>query len=237
MEHKKIVISLGGSLLSDNFTYKHIACYVAVFEKLHRDGYNVIVTVGGGKTARQYIDILSGKKFSSSKEKHIKCDMIAVAVTHCNALLLKYLTDDKMVYPKIPKSNFAIRSAIKEQQKNGCIIYCGGTHPNQSTDGVASFCALTSGANLIVNATNIDGVYTKNPKEHKDAKKTEKLSFNEFKKIISLNAQTPGKYALFDLWAIPRLKRKKIRLIVLDGREPENILRAVEGESIGTEVS
>ncbi|MCK5040008.1 MAG: UMP kinase [Candidatus Aenigmarchaeota archaeon] len=237
MDNKKIVISLGGSLLSDDFTYQHIAEYVTVFEKLYDEGYSLTVTVGGGRSARKYIDILSQKQMKEKKEKHIKCDMIAVSVTHSNALLLKYMTDDKKTYPKIPKSNFAIKTAIKTQQKTNNIIYCGGTKPFQSTDGVASFCALNSGAELIINATNIDGVYDKNPKEDSNAKKIDKLSYEEFRKIIAPNPQSPGKYALFDLKAIPLLENQKIKLVILDGRDPQNILKAVKGNKSGSLIS
>ena len=234
---KKLVISLGGSLLSNDFNYSSIVKYANLFEKLHNDGYDLIVTVGGGKLARKYIDVCSGIKNKSQKQKNWNCDLIAISITHSNALLLKLLTDEKIAYSKIPKTEFSIKSAIKKQQKTHKIIYCGGTKPNQSTDSTAVYCAKISATNLIINATNIDGVYNKNPKKFNDAKKINKLSYSEFEKIVLNNSQTPGKYALFDAKPIKILKKNKIKLIVLDGRKSENILNAIQGENIGSLIS
>jgi uridylate kinase len=83
----------------------------------------------------------------------------------------------------------------------------------------------------------VDGVYDKNPEKHSDAVKLERITFSLLERIILDNAkQTPGEYGLFDLKAVRRAKKLKIPVIFIDGTDPEEILRAVEGTQGGTEV-
>ena len=90
-------------------------------------------------------------------------------------------------------------------------------------------------ADIIINATDIDGVYTKNPRKHPDAEKIRELSYNRFEEIIKENTrQAPGEYGLFDLKGVKKAKKAGIPLIIIDGTDPDEIIQAVEGTHNGS---
>jgi uridylate kinase len=83
----------------------------------------------------------------------------------------------------------------------------------------------------------VDGVYDKNPSKHPDAVKLDRITFARLEKIILENTeQAPGEYGLFDLKAVRRAKKLKVPLVFIDGSDPDEIMRAVEGGHGGTEV-
>jgi uridylate kinase len=109
--------------------------------------------------------------------------------------------------------------------------------PGSSTDYRAVLFAGAANADLIINASDVTGVYDKNPDVHANAVKLDRITFSQLEKIILENTeQTPGKYGLFDLKAVRRAKKLKIPLIFIDGNDPEEIVKAIEGGHQGTEV-
>ena len=94
---------------------------------------------------------------------------------------------------------------------NRNITIMGGTSPGQSTDAVAALMAEYIDADLFINATNVDGVYDKNPKEHKDAKLYKELSSEALIRLLSENSAKAGKYELMDFVAAQIVHRSKIR--------------------------
>jgi len=222
----KIVISLGGSLLTKELTPENFKNYADVLKRLKKKGHKLIVVCGGGKVCREYRDI--AKKFKASNEL---LDWIGIQATHLNALtLIAALGED--AYP------FSLRT-VEEVKKNfdDKILVCGGNLPGCSTDYDAALFAEAVEADLLINATDIDGVYSSDPKKDPNAKKFDKLSYDEFEKIMLKNPQTPGEYRFFDLKATRLIKRGKIKTIFVDGRAPEEIIRAVEGKHHGSVVS
>ena len=222
----KIVISLGGSLLTKELTPENFKNYADVLKRLKKKGHKLIVVCGGGKVCREYRDI--AKKFKASNEL---LDWIGIQATHLNALtLIAALGED--AYP------FSLRT-VEEVKKNfdDKILVCGGNLPGCSTDYDAALFAEAVEADLLINATDIDGVYSSDPKKDPNAKKFDKLSYDEFEKIMLKNPQTPGEYRFFDLKATRLIKRGKIKTIFVDGRDPEEIIRAVEGKHHGSVVS
>jgi len=75
----------------------------------------------------------------------------------------------------------------------------------------------------VVNATDVDGVYTRNPRLHGDAVKLERLTYGELEDIVRENTQYPGEYGLFDLKGVRRLAKLGIPLVVVDGRDPRGV--------------
>jgi uridylate kinase len=122
-----------------------------------------------------------------------------------------------------------VRRALNEK-----ILVCGGNLPGCSTDYDAALFAEALRADLLINATNIDGVYSSDPKKDPKAKKFDRLSYGEFERIISKNPQLPGGYGLFDLKGVEIIRRARIKMVVIDGTDPEEIVRAVEGRHSGT---
>jgi uridylate kinase len=85
-------------------------------------------------------------------------------------------------------------------------------------------------ADIFVNASNVDAVYDKNPREHRNAKPYAEINITELIKIISAESMEAGKYPLLDYTAARVIQRSGIRTIVLDGRDIGNMRDAVEGK-------
>ena len=223
----KIVISLGGSLLTSDFSAKNIQKYASEILSIAKK-HKIIVVIGGGKIARQYINIADNLNVDDYKK-----DYVAIKLTIANAALFAAGLRDK-ANQEIKTTDLEISEQFKNSKK---IIICGGTVPGQSTDGVAANLAKKIKADLMINATNINGVYDKNPTEFKDAKKIDKLDYDNFLSILKNNEQAPGKYGLCDYGAVEILQKEKIPLIVIDGRDPKEISNAIDGTHHGSIVS
>jgi len=90
---------------------------------------------------------------------------------------------------------------------------------------------------LLVKGTDQDGVYNKDPREHADAVKLDNLSFDDLGNVFSESKHKAGIHQIIDPEAIKIMKRERMKLIVVNGFKPENILAAVNGESVGTVVN
>ena len=225
----KIVIKLGGSLIQDpngEINLSLVKQYGVVLKKLWSEGNIAHVVVGGGKTARIYISALRDLGASEAI-----CDEIGIMASRLNArVLIAALNDD--TYPE-PVKNF--RDALKVSNI-GKVIVMGGTQAGQSTNAVAALLAEFLNADLLINATNVEGVYSKSPKKDPKAKLLKEVTPKQLANILRSESAEAGKYALFDALAIKIVERSHIPTKIIDGRNPENIIRAVRGEPIGTNI-
>ena len=231
----KVAISLGGSLLTGKSDDKFVKLdparfskYAQVIRGLHEEGHQLMVVCGGGKPARYFIDI--AKIIGASPEV---LDYLGIKSSHINALLfmaaLGNIAEQPTVY-ETPGERFDGREPGK--------VWIGGGHkPSTSTDYRTVAFAEAMGADLVINATDIDGVYDKNPKTHPDAKKLPELTFEQLETIIKDNTrQAPGEYGLFDLAAVKKSLETKIPVAIIDGTDPQEITRAVNGSHSGSTV-
>jgi len=232
----RIVISIGGSLLtkdteltSPDSYVKNFTSYVDVVKKLKRDGHELVVVCGGGTPARLFQAI--GRKFTNDLET---LDRMGIIATDLNAYLFVAVLGN-LAYKIVLKDPDDVERVFKKTGGKKIII-CSGWEPGCSTDLDAALHAGKMSADLLINATNIDGVYTADPKKDTKAKKLDKIDYKKFREIISAVPQTPGEYRLFDLKAIDILEKKKIKLIIIDGKDSKEILRAAQGNHSGTVV-
>lgn len=224
----RIVLSLGGSLLTGVFSSDNFIRYAEVIKAISDKGHKLIVVVGGGKIARDYIDLADGFNASDFDK-----DYVAIKLTWANAALFSSALGD---YAET-KINISYDDIAEQFNSTDKVVVCGGIAPGQSTDGVSSKLARAIGADMVINATNVPGVYDSDPRENISAKKFDNLTFDEFRKIISKNEQAPGKYGLFDLAGIDILQDENIDLVVIDATNPREILQTVNGEQKGTLIS
>lgn len=221
----KIVLSLGGSLLTKELTADNFKKYANVILKLKKGGHQLVVVIGGGTTCRLYQGIAKDNGADS-----VLLDRIGVAATHLNGLALAgCLGEDS--FPTTFRKPEEVKQNFGEK-----IVICGGDLPGHSTDYDAVLFAETIKADLIINATNVDGVYEKDPKKYPKAKKLKKLTFKSFEEIIAQNVQKPGEYRLFDLEGARLLRKIKIKMVIIGGNDPAEIVKAVEGKHNGTVV-
>lgn len=210
-------------MLTRSLTPRNFGKYVKVLKKLKAEGHKLVVICGGGRVCRIYQRI--AKAFGAS---NVLLDEIGIKATHLNAMtLIACLGND--AYPKVLKTPKEVKRLLGKK-----ILVCGGNLPGCSTDYDAALFAEEISADLLINATDVDGVYSSDPKKDPNARKFERLSYKRFRKVLSKLEQAPGKYALFDLKAVDIIERAGIKTIILDGRDPRNILKAVEGKRVGT---
>jgi len=224
----KIVISLGGSVLTKELSAGYFKKYIDVVKKLS-EKHRIIIVIGGGKVCREYQKI--GKELGAGVEER---DLIGIVATHLNAsTFASGLGNNGYLVKWKP-----LKSTIKEIKKNfgRKIIVCGGYDVGTSSDYDAAYFAKLVKADLLVNASNVGGVYSEDPKINLNAVKFDKLTHGEFLRIIQRNVQTPGEYRLFDLKAAQLIKKFEIKTILIDGNDPEEVIRAVEGGHSGTVV-
>ena len=222
----KVSISLGGSLLTRETTPDNYMRYARVLKELKDEGHQLVVVCGGGRTAREFISIAQGLGANDRLK-----DRLGILATHVNALLL--------IAALGPDADPHVHRRRSEIKRNlGDRILVGGGHlPNSSTDYRAVLFAEAMGADLVVNATDVDGVYDKNPEKYPDAVKLDRITFSRLEEIILESAkQMPGEYGLFDLKAVKLVKRLRIPMVFVDGTDPEEIIRAIDGGHSGTEI-
>jgi uridylate kinase len=204
---------------------------------LWKAGHKVAVVCGGGKTCRDYRDVAK-----ACKADWRLLDWIGVMATHLNASTFAAVLTS-CGYPAVAKKVHWIQpksehSAVSEFKKyfGKHLVVGAGYEPGHSTDYDSAIFAASVKADLLINASNIDGVYTADPKKDPSARKLPRLTYDEFIRILSQNEQSPGEYRLFDLGAAKAIKKAKIKTILVDGRDPEEIARAAAGTHNGTVV-
>jgi uridylate kinase len=222
----KVSISLGGSLLTKNMEAASYRRYADVIKRLWEAGHTVVVTCGGGRPARQFITI--AKELDANRDIQ---DRLGILATHVNALLLIAALGDA-ADPHIHRRATEIKRHLGDR-----ILVGGGHMPGSSTDYRATIFAKAMDADLMINATDVPGVYDNDPKTNPNAKKLDTLTYTELEKIILANTQqVPGDYGLFDLKAVRLAAKLGTPLIFVDGTDPEEIIRAVTGAHHGTTV-
>ena len=208
---KIIVLSLGGSLIvPDDVDVNFLKNFKKTIEKYIKKDYRFVIICGGGKLARNFQQVASESRKLSTKE----LDWLGIYATKINAHLLKSVFNDNADEDII--SNPTLKIKFKKD-----IIIAAGWLPGWSTDYDAVLLAKNLGVKDIINMSNVDYVYDKDPKKHKDAKKIEKLSWQDYSKLISHKWQA-GMNVPFDPIAAKEAKKSGIRVSII-GRDLKNL--------------
>ena len=194
-------------------------------------GVQVAVVVGGGNFIR-------GATFS--KEGHIPrvtADYMGMLATVLNALALQE-TMESLGQPTRVMSAFPIstvcepfirRKAIRHLEKGRAIILAAGTgNPFVTTDTCAALRAIEIGADVVLKATKVDGVYDKDPNKFDDAKRYDEVSFE---RVIKDDLK------VMDTAAFAMCREQKMPLVVFDLMRPGNVARVLRGEDVGTKIN
>ena len=220
----RIVLRIGGSVVASPVNTELMSRYADLLRTLKEQGHEVAVVVGGGALAREFIGIAKNLGLDMQAQ-----DEIAISVSRLFAqLFLKKLGELSCGKVALTLDDAA------ECLKKGKIAVMGGLKPGITTDAVATLVAERVNADLLVKGTNQDGVYDKDPQKHPNAVKLDHLSLEELSMVFSENEHKAGMHQIIDPEAIKVLKRKRVKLIVVNGFKPENVLAAVNGERVGT---
>ena len=210
MSKETIIISLGGSVVAPKdidvgFLKEFKKCLEAYF-----NAKKFVVFVGGGKIARIYQKAL--KEFGA---KDTEMDWIGINASRMNAEVIKNVFGNRS-YSKV------ITDPSKKINANKDILVAAGWKPGWSTDYCSVMMAKTLGAKTVINLTNIDYVYDKDPNKFKDAKKIENISWPDFQKIVG-DKWSPGLSTPFDPRASKLAKKLKLKVIVINAWHLERL--------------
>lgn len=220
----RLVIRIGGSVIASPINPQLINGFVDILEKLRQDGHQIAVVVGGGALAREFIGIARNLGLDEKAQ-----DEIAISISRIFAQLFLMKLGEKGC-KNVPVTIEATAKCIEE----GNIVVMGGLKPGMTTDAVAALVAERLKADLLVKATDQDGIYDKDPRKYADAIKLDHLRFEDLSKFLAENKHKAGLHQVVDPEAVKILQRKRIRLVVVSGFTPRNVLLAVEGKRVGT---
>lgn len=214
-----VVISIGGSvLIPDDNDFEYLSGLAELLVSLSRK-VKLYVVVGGGRISRYYIKL--GRKFGVDERI---LDEMGVGVTRLNAkLLISALSGNSNEFPAT-----SIAEAVVVGSDHP-IVVMGGTTPGHTTDGVAASLAEFVKADRVVNATAVDGVYTKDPNKYDDAEKIEKMSFEELLECCKTSDWKAGPSNVFDAMGAEIIAKNRIPLLVVKGRDLEALESAIKG--------
>jgi len=217
-----VVLSVGGSVFA---TGDSDAAYVdklaTLLSQLARE-IPLVATVGGGRTAREYIRL--GRVLGLTE---IELDEIGIDVTRLHARLLA-----ARVGPPAPAHPPATIAAAVNEAHRGPLVILGGTEPGHTTDAVAALLAVRLRAARVVNATNVDGLYDRDPRAHRNAKRLERVSWDRFRTIVHAHTDgQAGQEFVFDRLGADTLGRAKIPLRIVAGRDLDNLEAAIRGRA------
>jgi uridylate kinase len=228
-KYNRILLKLSGESLAGSEThgidFDTVLKICGPIKKCADMGVQIGIVVGGGNFWR-------GR--SSGKMDRTRADHMGMLATTINALgvadALEQLGVQVRVQTAIAMQQIAepyIRNrAVRHLEKGRVVVFgCGTGNPFFSTDTAAALRAAEIDADIILKATMVDGVYDSDPKKNPDAVKFDTLSFMD---VLNRNLQ------VMDSTAASLCKDNKIPILVFSIGEPDNIIKAVCGESIGT---
>jgi uridylate kinase len=210
---KTYVLSVGGSLVAPagGIDVKFLRNFRTFILKRVKQGDKFYLIIGGGITARNYITAAKDLLIKSQAER----DWIGIAATRLNARLVQTIFGSAAYSEIISDPTRRIKTAKK-------VIIAAGYKPGWSTDYVAILIAKNNGADLVVNMSNIEYVYDRDPRKFPQAKKITDISWKEFKKIVG-NKWRPGANLPFDPIASREAAKNKLKVIILKGDNLANL--------------
>lgn len=195
---------------------------VSELEEFKGEVDKLVVVVGAGRL-KSHIDA------SSREASQAELDLVGIQATRLNAAVLK--TYFKDAHPTIPTGLEDVVEAVEYSD----FIVMGGTEPGHSTDAVAALAGELIEADVMVNVTDVDGIYTKNPGEE-GAEKLDSMTYSRLLDMVAQQEVSAGSYALMDLTACKILDRSKIRTVVVNGFKEGEMVKALGADHNGTEI-
>ena len=225
-----IVFSVGGSLIVPNegIDFDFLDKFNHFIRKHIKKGRKFFIVVGGGKTARHYRD--AGKEVIGEVTED-DLDWLGIHATRLNAHLFRTIFQD-IAHPRIIENYDKKLTNWKEP-----IVIGAGWKPGWSTDYCAVTLAKDYKASVIINLSNIDWVYEKDPHIYKDAKPIVETTWDYFEKIVGTE-WSPGINAPFDPVASQLAKKIGLTVIITNGTDFKNLDNILNGEQFkGTVVA
>lgn len=228
--YKRILVKLSGEAIGGEngrgIDSKKLESVASQLIELNKDGVEVAVVIGAGNFWRG--------KYGEAYIKRTTSDYMGMIATTLNALALQEMIESKGVQTRVQTAiemkqvaePYIRRKAVRHLEKGRIVIFaCGTGSPYFTTDSAAALRAIEMDSDVILLAKNVDGVYNKDPKKYSDAKKYDEVTYMQ-----SINE----KLGVMDATAITLCMENKIPILVFALNEDRSIIRAVNGEKIGT---
>jgi len=215
-----ISISIGGSILVPGKPDIDFVKRLAVLLVHKAQSHKLVCVVGGGTLARDYIEPC--RKHLGADESFL--DEMGIRATRLNACVLLAALQ-KNAYHKVAETLDEGVNALAHHN----IVVMGGTHPGHTTDAVTVFMAEKAHADRILITTNVEGVYTADPKKDPKAKLLERLTPQQLVDIVGSMPHEAGSKGVIDPIGAKLIARSRILTYVLDGRDLKNLASAIEG--------
>lgn len=232
---RRVLLKLSGEALrepgsQDNISPEIVEDMARQVKKAHQTGLEIAIVVGGGNFWR-------GASASARGMERATADYVGMLATVMNSLALQSMLEALEVPARVQSAiemnnvaePFIRRMAVRHLERGRVVIFGAGTgNPFFSTDTAAALRGNEIGADAVLKATKVDGVYDADPAKNPHAIRFESLSFTE--------ALTRG-LKVMDATAFSLCRDNKLPVVVFDMTQPGNIFRALTGETIGTLVT
>ena len=222
----RAVVKLGGALFRREPNVAALKEMGKVLEGFVAKGNQLVLVAGGGENARTYIS--AARKLGAEEST---CDLLGIQITRANAELLR-LALGSIASSKIPTT----LSDLPHCVGSGKTVVMGGLQPGQSTNAVAALAAEITRADILVNGTDVDGVYTEDPKKNSKAKLMRSVHVDKLLNWAMSGEVFAGRYELLDPLAIKIMQRARIPTRFVSLSDPSNIIAALQDKDIGTRV-
>ena len=230
-KYKRVLIKISGEALAGDkhfgLNFDVIGPVCDVIKRCNEEGHEIGIVVGGGNFWR-------GIKDGGGKMERTRADHMGMLATTINSLALADALEQRGVPVRVQTAiemnriaePYIRQRATRHLQKGRVVIFaCGTGNPYFSTDTAAVLRAAEIGAEVILLAKNVDGVYDSDPATNPDAKKYDHLSY--------MDVLNQG-LGVMDTTATSLSMDNHIPILVFDLSDPENIHRALRGEKLGT---
>ena len=231
---KRIVLKLTGESLQgrkgSGIDLKVARSIAKQIKEIRELGVELACVIGGG-------NIFRGAQGSREGMERVTADYIGMLATVINSLALQDALEQEGVFTRV-QTAFEIqrvaepyirRRAIRHLEKGRVVIFAGGTgNPYFSTDTTAALRAIEIGADAVLKATKVDGVYSEDPKTNPRAKRYDRLKYID---VLKKRLQ------VMDATAISLCMDNQLPIVIFDLMQPGNIKRVILGDNIGTKVS
>ena len=232
-QYKRVLIKLSGEALGDNgklFDFEQIDRVASIIGQLHETGAEIAIVIGAG-------NIWRGRQGPAAKMAAINADHMGMLGTTINCIAMQDAIERLGIQTRVMSAvemtrfcePYTYRRAVRHLEKGRIVLFaCGTGNPFFSTDTAAALRAVEIGADAILLAKNVDGVYDSDPRVNPDAKLLKDLTYNEVK---------DRDLKVMDAAAITICRENKVPSIRVFGLDdPQNILRVIEGDPMGTNV-
>ncbi|MCX4190233.1 UMP kinase [Methylophaga sp. OBS3] len=229
--YKRVLLKLSGEALMGNAEYgiqpEVIARFAEEISSLNKQGVELGIVIGGG-------NIFRGAGLAANGMDRVSADHMGMLATVMNALALQDALERNGTFCRVMSAirihevceDYLRRRAIRHLEKGRVVIFAAGTgNPFFTTDSAASLRAVEIGADLMLKATQVDGVYDADPRKNPDAVRYSTLSYDE---VIN------NRLAVMDTTAVVMCQEQQMPLRVFDVHQQGNLTDIVYGKDVGT---